>query len=279
MMDRATVNGIALEYRITGSGEPVLLIGPGPIADGFLPLESEPALAEGYCLVRYRQRGQVDGWSGVEPVSFIDHAADAAALLDELGMPDAHVIGHSTGAAIALELALLRPGTVRSLVLLEPPLTSASAAQDFFRRAAPALAAYGAGDKARAIEEFLALVSGLQWQRCRSVTEAAVPGGVERAIAQADLFFGSYIPALEEWRFGEERAERIEGPVMSIVGGRTDRFFAESHELLRLWIPGLETATISDAGHLLHLEQPSKAARVIARFLGQRIRRTDPRPA
>ena len=43
-MQTAHVNGIQLEYEVTGAGEPVLLVSP-VIADGFLPLVSEPALA------------------------------------------------------------------------------------------------------------------------------------------------------------------------------------------------------------------------------------------
>ena len=48
-----------LEYEIVGSGEPVLLISP-VLADGFLPLVSEPALAGDYGLIRYHRRG----WAG-----------------------------------------------------------------------------------------------------------------------------------------------------------------------------------------------------------------------
>ena len=36
-MQSASVNGVDLEYEVSGSGEPVLLISP-VIADGFLPL-------------------------------------------------------------------------------------------------------------------------------------------------------------------------------------------------------------------------------------------------
>ena len=41
-MDKAKVNGVELEYEVQGAGEPVLLIGTGPIADSFLPFLSEP---------------------------------------------------------------------------------------------------------------------------------------------------------------------------------------------------------------------------------------------
>lgn len=44
-------------------------------------------------------------------------ADDAAALLDHLGLPDAHVMGYSMGARISAFLTLRHPHRVRSLVL------------------------------------------------------------------------------------------------------------------------------------------------------------------
>src|SRR5687768_4512139 len=141
-MDQAKVNGVELEYEAQGSGEPVLLIGTGPIADSFLPFFSEKALVERYRLIRYHQRGQVGSTHSLEPVSFAEHAADAAALLGHLGIRRAHIAGHSTGATIALQLAVDRPDIVHALALLEPPLTGAPSAGAFFEKAGPALAAY-----------------------------------------------------------------------------------------------------------------------------------------
>ena len=57
-MESVAVNGVELEYEVIGSGEPVLLISP-VLADCFLPLLSEPALADRYQLIRYHKRGWV----------------------------------------------------------------------------------------------------------------------------------------------------------------------------------------------------------------------------
>lgn len=268
-MDRAVVNGVALEYEISGSGEPVLLIGTGPLADSFLPFQSEPALAAEYQLIRYRQRQQVRGAAMTGPVSFADHASDAVSLLRHLGVESAHAVGHSTGAAIALELVGSHPAAVRSLVLLEPPLASVPSAADFFERAGPSLAAYAAGDHAEAMLGFLAVVSGLDRDTCRAVVEARIPGGSDQAVAGAGVFFGSYLPALEAWRFGAGEAAAISQPVLSVVGTATDPFFADSHELLRSWIPQLEECRIEGAGHLLHLQDPAPVAEGIAAFLAR----------
>jgi pimeloyl-ACP methyl ester carboxylesterase len=52
-------------------------------------------------------------------------SGEARALLDvaaEMGIPSFHLVGHSYGGLIALEMAVMRPGVVRSLHLIEPPL-------------------------------------------------------------------------------------------------------------------------------------------------------------
>ena len=67
-MDRAKVNGVELEYEVRGAGEPVLLIDM-LIADCFVPLLPEPALADGYQLIRYHKRGWVGSTHTPPPVS------------------------------------------------------------------------------------------------------------------------------------------------------------------------------------------------------------------
>lgn len=268
-MERATINGIALAYEVIGAGDPVLLISTGPIADSFLPFVAERTMADRFRLIRYRQRRLPDPASGRTAVSFAQHAADAAALLEHLGIRRAHVAGHSTGACIALQLAVDAPAAVHTLTLLEPPLASVPSAAAFFERAAPALAAHGAGDRAGAMAAFLSLASSLSWETCRTHLETHVPGGVAQTIAGADDFFGSYLPALGAWRFGAAEAAAISAPVLSVVGTETERLFAESHALLHAWLPQTEDCEIEGVAHLLHLQRPAPVARCVAEFLAR----------
>ena len=268
-MDKATVNGVELEYAVQGSGEPVLLIGTGPIADSFLPFFSETALAERYRLIRYHQRGQCGSTHCSGPVSFAAHAADAAALLGYLDIRRAHIAGHSTGAIIALQLAADRPDLVQTLALLEPPLTSAPSAGAFFEKAGPALAAYGAGDGAGAMTMFLSVVSGLDSETCRTVIDTHVPGGAAQAIQDADTFFGGYLPALSAWQFGPTQAAAIAQPVLSVLGTETERWFVDGHALLHCWLPQVEDCPIEGVAHLLHLQRPAPVAQGVATFFAR----------
>jgi pimeloyl-ACP methyl ester carboxylesterase len=267
-MQHALVNGIELEYEITGAGEPVLLISP-VLADGFQPLVGERALTDRYQLITYHKRGWVGSTHTPPPVTIADHAADASALLDYLQIERTHVAGHSSGAAVAVQLALDDPARVQSLALLELSLLSIPAAAGLLEKAGPAFAAYGEGRPAAALAAFMSAVSGLSWDSCRALLDERIPGTVAQSIADADTFFGVELPALSTWTFGAEQAARVSQPVLSIVGAETEPLWIEVAGCLRSWFGQLEECTIEGAGHLLHIQRSAPVATCLAAFLGR----------
>jgi pimeloyl-ACP methyl ester carboxylesterase len=267
-MEHAKVNGVELEYEVGGSGEPLLLISP-VLADGFVPLVSEPSLAERYQLVRYHKRGWVGSTHTSSAVSVADHAADAAALLDHLGIARAHVAGHSSGAAVAAQLALDEPERVVTLALLELSLFSVPSGESFLRGAAPVLETYAVGDHEAALAMFLPAVSGLDWPTCQDLLDERLPGAIAQAVKDADTFFGVELPGLIEWTFGAEQASSIHQPVLSVLGSDTQLLWVEVAEFLRTWIADVEERVIDGVGHLLHIQRPAPVADAIADFVGR----------
>ena len=277
-MDRATVNGVELEYEVRGAGEPVLLIDM-LIADCFAPLLPEPALADDYQLIRYHKRGWVRSTHTPPPVSFADHAADAAALLEQLGVRRAHIAGHSTGASIGAQLALDHPEKVHTLTLLEPTLVSLPLGGAFLKDAGPVFEAYRSGDHSGAFAMFVAAASGLDWETCRALLEERIPGVVTQSINDADTFFGIELPALTEWTFGPEQAAAIRRPVLSVIGAETQPLWLEIAAFLRSSLPHVEELTVDGVGHLLQIQRPEPVARGIAAFLGRNSMADNRRPA
>lgn len=267
-MKSVEVNGIQLEYETLGSGEPVLLISP-VLADGFLPLLAEPSLSDHFQLIRYHRRGWAASTHTPPPVTIADHAADAAALLDTLGIRRAHIAGHSSGAAIAVQLALDHPDTVHTLILLELSLFSVPSGQPFLQQAGPAFEAYTRGDHPEALATFMSAVSGLDWTACHALLEERAPGATAQAIADADTFFGIELPALAAWTFSAQQAATIQQPVLSVLGNETNPFWVEVDTFLGSSLPNLEQRTIDHVGHLLHLQRPEPVARAIAEFLAR----------
>ena len=219
-MKTATVNGVELEYEVKGTGEPVLLI-DSMLADGLLPFLSERALTDHYRLIRYHRRGWAGSTHTSPPVDIADHVIDAAALLEHLDVPRAHVVGHSIGAVIALQMALDRPRMVHTLALLEPSFFTLPAAGAFLQQGGPALEAFAAGNHEKALAIFLAAVSGLEWKTCRAVIGERIPGAVAATLKDASTVFGSEFPALIRWPFSAQSAA-AHLPAGAFGAGRRD---------------------------------------------------------
>jgi len=106
-----------LSYDVEGSGEPVLLLhGQGSRRDHW-ELQVA-ALAPRYTTIRIDQRGHGDSSKPAGPYTMEQLAADAATVIRRVARNPTHVIGHSLGGAVALQLALDAPDLVRSLVVI-----------------------------------------------------------------------------------------------------------------------------------------------------------------
>jgi 3-oxoadipate enol-lactonase len=116
-MPYAILNKIRMHYEVTGAGPPVLLISglSAPSVGWDLQVK---ALAPHFQVITFDNRGVGATDLPPEPVYTVAQMADdAAAVLRQLKIARAHVVGASMGGTIALELALRHPRLVRSLTL------------------------------------------------------------------------------------------------------------------------------------------------------------------
>jgi 3-oxoadipate enol-lactonase len=115
----------------------------------------------------------------------------------------------------------------------------------------------------------MSVVGGVDWETCRALLEARLPGAVAQAIKDADTFFGVELPALAEWVFGPQQAAAIRQPVLSVLGTDTQPVWVETAEFLRSVLPQVEECTITGVGHLLHIQDAEPVARVMTGFLAR----------
>jgi pimeloyl-ACP methyl ester carboxylesterase len=268
-MARARVDDVELDHELRGTGEPVALIHWGVSATWAEPLLEQRALAEHYRLLSYHRAGFGRSSRVAAPIGLADHADHCRLLMGALGIERAHVVGHSSSAAIALQLAIDLPDAVHTLVLLEParpvPTTEVQAA---FRRdvAEPAVQRYRAGDRAGAVDIWATGVFGPGY---REVMDKVLPGAFEECLAGADTFFSQELPAVQGWSFTQEDASRIAQPVLIVVGESSPPTFPERRDLLLSWLPNAEPLDIPATTHLLHLQSPREVAEGIAAFLAR----------
>ena len=265
-MQRAPIDDIELEYEIQGSGEPVVLMHAGVCAEFFRPLCEQRLLTSHHTVVRYHRTGY--GESGRLPgeVDFARQAEHCHALMRHLGIERAHVVGHSSSASMALQLALDAPAAVQSLVLLDPARPAApTARQTEMARTlvSSALERFAAGDERGAVDTWMRGVCGPDY---RESLQRVLPDAFEQAVSDARTFFGQELPAVQRWTFGRDDAARIFQPALVVNGQLSIPVFRERCDLLLAWLPNAEAFELPGATHLLHVEQPEAMANALVAF-------------
>ena len=265
MLERARTDGVELEYEVSGTGEPVVFIHGAFIADTFRPLLAEPSLAGHYRLILYHRRGYAGSNRASEPISVARQAADCRALLRHLGVERAHVMGHSYGAIVALQLALDTPSVVHSLALLEPGLMVGASAQGYRESLARGVERYREAGAEVVVDEFLQA----RWPGYRATLDGVLPGAFAQAVADAETWFEREASGQLAWRFDEAEVRRISQPTLSVLGGESDALwsrFGETHRLLLAWLPHAEGFVLPGTTHFTQLEDPRGMAEALAAF-------------
>jgi pimeloyl-ACP methyl ester carboxylesterase len=110
------VNGVHLYYEERGEGSPLVLLHGGMLSIELNFAELLPALATRHRVIGVEMQGHGRTGDIDRPITPKALASDVVGLLDHLRIDRAHILGHSFGAAVALELAVSYPDRVRSIV-------------------------------------------------------------------------------------------------------------------------------------------------------------------
>lgn len=269
-----------VHYKESGDGEPALLLLHGFGASLFSWQGVIEPLAASNRVIAYdrpafglTERPMRESWgSPADWRAGIPYGSDAQAemaitLLDELGVEDAVLVGHSAGGALAILAALDHPERVRALVLISPavyggggnPAVQWLLGTPQLRRVGPLLV--------RRIGS-----SGLDVIRTAWHDPSRIP---------ADTWAGYTAPlSTENWdralweltvagRRGdlETRLAELTLPVLVITGD--DDRIVPTEQSIRLAgeLPNAELLVIPACGHLAHEECPQPTLEAIARFL------------
>jgi pimeloyl-ACP methyl ester carboxylesterase len=228
----------------------------------------------------WRGYGLTD-WGRSDCYWFPDYVADLDYLLERL-QPDAPVnlLGHSLGGNVACLYAGVRPARVRRLVNLEGFGMSATQPQQAPARYARWLDELRESSGFRPYASFAALADRLQKNNPRLARERAEflarYWGREtadgRVLLRGDPAHKIVYPVL--YRYEETRAcwQQVSAPVLWLDAadseslkrvGLSEAQYAERRAAFR----DLRYATVADAGHMLHHDQPERVARLVEDFL------------
>jgi pimeloyl-ACP methyl ester carboxylesterase len=204
-------------------------------------------------VVAYDQRGNGRSSDPPADATMRTFVEDAAALLDALALPAAHVYGQSFGGMVGLEMALASPDRVRSLIL----------------------AATHAGGQGVVAADQVPVPKDEPW---RALYAPGFPEADPDHVAE-DLRIAASQPRHPEgerrqWRAMqgydvEARLGEVSVPTL-VLHGTEDRVVGpgNAHVLAR-GIPGAELRLLEGAGHLYHSEQADAADAAVRDFVAR----------
>lgn len=265
-MSKVKVRDIEIAYRVTGSGEPVMLI------SGYTSVkESWDLQVAGLCrrfrVITFDNRGVGETTVPSEPFTVADMAADTVGLMDALGIDSAHIFGVSMGGLIAQILALDSPTRVRKVALGCTSHGGRHAVQP--DKTVMALLA-SAADPAIAPEKGIQMRLPILFSKGFLEHE---PGRVEEFVQMARRYRPSaqgaagQMGALSVFNV-KRRLGEIRCPVLVITGSEDSMMPPENSRLLAEGIPGARLHMVEGAGHSFYQEKPDEVIRVLTDFFG-----------
>jgi pimeloyl-ACP methyl ester carboxylesterase len=264
----ATINGTRLFYEIRGDGEVPLICVHGGWGSHHDWDRVVPRLSESFTVVTYDRRGHSDSERSTQQVGMHQNVADAAALIEHLGLAPAWVIGNSFGATITLWLAGQHASLLRGIIAHDPTLFSLLAADPsvspMLEENAKVLNAVAeriaSGDHAGAAEQFFTVPLGPgAWQH--------LPPAIRQACITNAPTFPHEIRDPERFAVDLDLLRSFSRPALLTTGDQDPPFFATVLSMLADVLPNCEVVTFAGVGHLPHLTHPEEYTESVGAFI------------
>jgi pyruvate dehydrogenase E2 component (dihydrolipoamide acetyltransferase) len=245
------------------AGTPVVLI-HGYSGDLDNWLFNIPALAAVAPVIAVDLPGHGGSSKDVGDGSLATLAGAVAAALEALGVGEAHLVGHSLGAAVAARLAIDDPGLARSLTLIAPfglsdPSFAGTGVSEPFLTGV--IEARRARDLKPVLERLLADPAMITRDMVEHVLMAKRVDGVEEALAllRDRMVAGEDAAAL--------RAALSAVPSALVIASRADAIVGPPDEAALP--PGFRVVWIDGAGHMPHLEKASEVNDLLVKNISE----------
>jgi pimeloyl-ACP methyl ester carboxylesterase len=260
------INDTTIYYEQSGQ-EAALLFVHGMCGDAEVWADQARRLSDRYTCVRYDRRGHTRSGRGRVAISAVQHADDAAALIEALGLAPCLIVGSSGGAAIAAGVALRHGHLLRGAVLSEPPLFSLdpAAGQALIDELRPRLDAAMATDcPTAAVDAFFSLICPGLWAKIDDVRK-------DRYRNNADIGFTDLrSPSLD---IAPADLAAVTLPVLVIAGSASHPSLRAIAHRLAAALPDARLIELADCGHVTYAEQPDAFAHAVLTFATELDRR------
>ncbi|HSY90523.1 MAG TPA: alpha/beta hydrolase [Candidatus Binatus sp.] len=239
----AAVNGIRIWYAVFGQGEPVVFIHGAMGSSNYWGLQV-PAVARHYQVIVLDSRGQGRStWISEPPLSFQLMASDVLAVMDELHIPKAALVGWSDGGIIGIDIAIHHPERLTKLFAFGAN-SDPSAIKDDIRQQ-PAFSEYVRRTK----DEYKKL----------SPAPNQLKGFSEQLGRMEDT----------EPHFTDDQLRSIKVPTWIVDGDRDEGIKREDTDHMAALIPGAGELILPNVSHFALLQDPEQFNEALLHFLSR----------
>lgn len=262
-MPEIKVNGIRLNYQITGKGPDMVLL-HGLTVDQRMWDQQVADFSKDFRVITYDLRGHGKSEAPVTGYSVEDHIEDLYQLLKHLNVSKAHLVGRSIGAPTVFGFALRHPEMVESLVLANGAPSNGP----------PPAGASGGGPGGPQIATLA------KQGRMKEAMDLWLQIPAFSRVAQIPQVWGKLKPMLLEYRGATwldpkagaypipndvEKAGQIKAPALFVFSEHETGPVATCEKAMSL-MPNARKTVIANAGALSNLEQPESFNKALRAF-------------
>lgn len=253
------LGGLRLHAVEEGAGEPVLLLHGWGATEKFWRLLL-PVLAPSRRCIALDWPGFGASDKPDAPYTMAWLAEVLGRAMDALGIVSADMIAHSMGATAAMEFALVHPGRVRRLVLVNA-LVQGSTAFSFWKRVACL----------PVVRRIVWWFAHLRWVRRWVAKDFSFAARIDDEMID-DVVRGTYASlfrTIASMRATDlvPRLPELRSPVLVVGSDRDEILLPVQQEILRKGIPGATYVQMTGCGHIPMLERPEEFHRCVTEFL------------
>jgi pimeloyl-ACP methyl ester carboxylesterase len=242
------VNGVHMYVEQYGQGWPLVLLHGGMLTIELNFASLIPTLAQQHTVIGVELQGHGRTANIDRPITLPALASDVVGMLDHLGIERAHVLGHSMGAGVALELAVSHPSRVRRVVVASGSVRPEGMHEDLTDPAKMATSTR--------------LPTAQDFADFKEAYERLSPHP-----EQFDAFLQTLSASnadLQGW--SDEQLAGITAPTLLVMGDR-DFTTIEHGALMLELIPGSQLAVLPDTTHMQVTRRADLLLPMLARFL------------
>jgi pimeloyl-ACP methyl ester carboxylesterase len=271
------VGDIEIAYKVSGNGEPILLVSGGSADKNAWDPSFISDLSSNHTVIVFDNRGVGNTTIGSKPYTMEQLANDTAGLLDALKIQNANVLGYSLGSLIAQQLTITYPEKVNRLILV----ASSCGGEDSIPKPPEFLKLQSeivdkiSNNVSISREENIALANaslGAGWIRLH-------PESLEN-ITEGQGFFANISPEAQEgqanlgwweatnWNGACDELAKTAKPTL-VINGTDDNFYQPHVNSLKIVekISGAWLVQIKDAGHAVMDQYPDEISKILQTFL------------